>query len=215
MLRDQIGRHVHPVHRLDKGTSGVLLFALERDIAAALSRRFADQQVVKRYLAVVRGHPEPAGHIDHPLSRRRDDAEGSHHGLAEAPRSAVTDFNRLATVELPWQIDRYPSSRYALLALTPHTGRRHQLRRHMKHIAHPIIGDATFGKGAHNRRFQQELGSSRLLLACVEMRFTHPVSEREVTLLAPPSDDFDMLLGRLGWRDALPERWRPPSLQNR
>lgn len=211
LLRDQIGRHVHPVHRLDKGTSGVLMFALDRTMAALLARQFEAQTVHKRYLAVVRGHPPVTGHIDHPLSRRRDQAERSRHALNDAPQAAVTDFTRLATVELPWEIDRYPTSRYGLLALTPRTGRRHQLRRHMKHIAHPIIGDATFGKGAHNRRFQEELGSHRLLLACVEMRFIHPVTKDEVTLLAPPSDDFAGLLERLGWSNTLPEHWRSLS----
>lgn len=208
LLRDQIGRHVHPVHRLDKGTSGVLLFALDRATAARLGEQFETQSVIKHYLAVVRGHPPATGHIDHPLSRRRDDAERVGHLVSEAPQPAVTDYQRLATVELPHAIDRYPTSRYALLALAPHTGRRHQLRRHMKHIAHPIIGDATFGKGVHNRAFQQLFDSHRLLLACVEMQFTHPLSQQPIRLVAPPANDFAALLARFGWTAALPARWQ-------
>ena len=212
LLRDQIGQHVYPVHRLDNGTSVVLLFALDRATAATLSRQFEQQAVLKRYVAVVRGHPEAVGRIDHPLSRRRDEAERRPHALADAPQPALTDFTRLATVELPWAIDRYPSSRYALLELVPRTGRRHQLRRHMKHIAHPIIGDSSFGKGVHNRRFQQSLGSHRLLLACVEMRLEHPFSKAPITLTAPLSDDFALLLERLGWSSALPGDWRSTAV---
>jgi len=208
LLRDQIGQHVHPVHRLDKGTSGILVFALDRSTAALLGSQFESRAVIKHYLAVVRGHPAATGHIDYPLSRRRDDAERSRHAASDAPQPAITDFTRLATIELPWAIDRYPRSRYALLALAPKTGRRHQLRRHMKHIAHPIIGDATFGKGIHNRSFQERLDSHRLLLACVEMTFTHPASGKPVLLTAPPSEDFSALLGRLGWTEALPVSWR-------
>ena len=204
LLRDQIGQHVHPVHRLDRGTSGVLLFALERDVGRQLSQQFEAQRVDKTYLAVVRGHPAPAGRIDHPLTRRYDAYEtrqAASETRAIAAQPAITDFRRLAVAELPQRVDRYPSSRYALVELSPHTGRRHQLRRHLKHIAHPIIGDATYGKGAHNRLFEQLFGCRRLLLACLAMRLTHPSSGRPLTLRAPLADDFARLLAQLGWAD--------------
>lgn len=210
ILRDQIGRRVHPVHRLDKGTSGVLLFALDRETAALASAAFEGQAVDKTYVAVVRGHPPPAGTIDHPLTRRFDDAERRAGDAAEATaQAAVTHFRRLATAELPYRVDRYPSSRYALVELTPETGRRHQLRRHLKHIAHPIIGDATFGKGRHNRLFAELFGCSRLLLACTSMRLVHPRSGQPLRLEAEPADDFAAVLGALGWSTAL--QGRPPS----
>ena len=199
MLRDQIGRHVHPVHRLDRGTSGVLLFALDREIGRALGQQFETQQVDKTYLAVVRGHPAPAGRIDHPLVRRYDAYEARHPASAAAAQPAITDYRRLAVAELAQRVDRYPTSRYALLELSPHSGRRHQLRRHLKHIAHPIIGDATYGKGAHNRLFEQLFGCRRLLLACLEMRLVHPANGQPLVLRAPLASDFCAALRQLGW----------------
>ena len=200
LLRDQLGRHVYPAHRLDRGTSGVLVFALDKDTARALGGQFERQEVIKTYLAVVRGHPPEAGRIDHALSRRRDDAEWVGERSTDEAQPAVTDFRRLATCELPHQVDRYPTSRYALVELTPHTGRRHQLRRHLKHIAHPIIGDATFGKGRHNRLFQQLFGCHRMLLACVRMQLRHPAGGRPLDLCAPPDGEFAAVLAALGWR---------------
>lgn len=202
ILRDQIGQRVYPAHRLDKGTSGVLLFGLSPEVCQQLGRLFEARQMHKRYLAVVRGHPPEAGLIDHALSRTRDDHESPvPAGAEDAPQEAQTRYRRLATAELPWALDRWPTSRYALLELDPITGRRHQLRRHLKHIAHPIIGDATYGKGVHNRMFQTELGCHRLLLACTELAFAHPLSGAPITLRAPLSGDFAALLRRLGWPD--------------
>ena len=202
ILRDQIGQYVHPAHRLDRGTSGVLLFALDRDIGRQLSAQFESQHIDKTYLAVVRGHPDESGSIDHPLTRQFDDYEFRSPNAANEAQSALTHYRRLATVELPYAVDRYPSSRYALLELKPETGRRHQLRRHLKHLAHPIIGDATYGKGRHNRLFQELFGCHRLLLACLEMRLTHPVSGEPLILRAPLAEDFQSLLERLGWATA-------------
>lgn len=199
ILRDQLDRWVHPAHRLDKGTSGVLLLALDREVAAVLGRAFEEGQVAKTYHAVVRGHPPEAGEIDHPLVRRPDDAEWVPAGYDPAPQAAVTRYRRLATAELPVQVDRYPTSRYALLELTPLTGRRHQLRRHLKHIAHPIIGDATYGKGRHNRMFQQRFGCHRMLLACSVMTLHHPVTGEPLTVSTPPAEDFAAVLQSLNW----------------
>ncbi len=222
LLRDQIGQHVHPAHRLDKGTSGVLLFALDREVAALLGELFETRQVRKRYVAIVRGHPALAGIIDHALVRRFDAAErrgkdrSSGDGDGDCDRSAnprthdeaaaqpaVTRFTRLATAELPHSVDRYPTSRYALLEVEPETGRRHQIRRHLKHVSHPIIGDATFGKGRHNRLFQTLFGSARLLLACTRLAFSHPLTGESLRVDAPPSADFVAVMRALGWTDAL------------
>lgn len=244
LLRDQIGRRVFPAHRLDRGTSGVLLFALERDTAARLATLFETRQVGKRYLAIVRGHPPEEGEIDHALTRRLDPIErsrgvGAGHRPGRNPlpedieppdaawaavadeassacepagisaanvertepvvQPALTRYRRLATAELPLQVDRYPSSRYALVELEPETGRRHQLRRHLKHIAHPIVGDATYGKGRHNRLFQQLFGSSRLLLACTTLTLPHPRTGARLGIQAPPAGDFLDVMRALGW----------------
>lgn len=198
-LRDQIGRYVYPAHRLDKGTSGVMLFALDPTTAARLGEQFARHAVRKTYWAVVRGWPPESGRIDHPLKSARD--EYSDVPLSAETQTARTDFHRLATVELPDAVDRYPTSRYALMSLHPLTGRRHQLRRHMKHLSHPIIGDATHGKGRHNRFFQARFGCDRLLLACTEIGFQHPDDGREMVIRAPLDDQFAQVLGRLGWGD--------------
>ncbi len=201
MVRDQTGRRVWAPHRLDKGTSGVLLFAFSQEWAAALGRQFEAGSVGKRYLALVRGHPEPEGVIDHPLTRQRDDYEWQGEAMSEAAQPAVTRYTRLAVTELPIAVERYPTSRYALVDLEPLTGRKHQLRRHLKHIAHPIIGDSTYGKGRHNRMFAEHFGCHRLLLACTELTVVHPVSGTTLKLKAPVTDDFAGLLARLNWAD--------------
>jgi tRNA pseudouridine65 synthase len=133
--------------------------------------------------------------------------------LTRAPRPTLTRYLRLATAELPQRVDRYPTSRYSLLQLEPLTGRRHQLRRHLSHVSHPIVGDSTYGKGRHNRLFTQLFGCRRLLLACVELRFDHPLTGAPVTVTAPLADDLAPVLYGLGWTGGLPEAWRPRSLQ--
>lgn len=203
LLRDQIGQRVWPAHRLDRGTSGVLLFALTPEMAGLLGRQFEKGQVDKRYLAVVRGHPPIQGRIDHALSRQRDDYEFQGEKCSQTAQPALTLYRQLAHIELPVAVDRYPSSRYALLELEPVTGRRHQLRRHLKHIAHPIIGDATYGKGRHNRYFADHLDCRRLLLACTRLIFQHPLSEQSITVDAAPSGEFAALLKHFGWTSAL------------
>ncbi|MDZ4253342.1 MAG: pseudouridine synthase [Sulfuritalea sp.] len=200
LLRDQIGQRVHPLHRLDKGTSGVLLFALDADSARAVGGQFQRDEIAKRYLAIVRGWPPQAGLIDHALSRQFDDyGRKFSPGSAPEPLPAVTEYRRLVTVELPDAVDRYPTARYALVELAPRSGRQHQLRRHLKHIAHPIIGDATWGKGRHNRFFQQRFGCGRLLLACTRLELTHPQDGRLLSIAAPLEDNFAAVLRALGW----------------
>lgn len=202
MLREQLGRVVWPVHRLDRGTSGVLLFALRHDALIAASASFETNQVSKQYLAVVRGWPPEQGRIDHPLTRQYDDYERKS-DTPTPPQEALTHYQRLATVELPIQVDaRYPASRYALLAVQPETGRRHQIRRHLKHIAHPIIGDATHGKGQHNRMFQEQFGCHRLLLLCQSLRLTHPMTGEHFDLHTQMDEDFSRLCNQLGWSAA-------------
>lgn len=195
-LRDQIGRRVYPVHRLDKGTSGALVFALDRATAAALATAFARGSVVKTYLAIVRGWPAALGVIDHAL---QDVEDACAPGPARKSRVARTGFRTLATVELPRRVDRYPTSRYALVELRPDTGRRHQLRRHLAHVSHPIIGDSTYGKGRHNRLFADLFGVRRLLLACVALEFAHPATGRTLAVRTDPGPGFVTLLQRLDW----------------
>jgi tRNA pseudouridine65 synthase len=201
ILRDQIGQKVWPAHRLDRGTSGVLLFGLSPEIASQLGRQFEAGTIDKRYWAVVRGHPPASGSIDHPLSRQRDAYEFRGEQSSCEAQPALTHFRKLAEIELPVEVDRYPTSRYALLEVEPVTGRRHQIRRHLKHIAHPVIGDATHGKGRHNRYFAEHLDCHRLLLACVRLCFDHPADGRRLEIKAPVFGEFAATLARFGWTE--------------
>jgi tRNA pseudouridine65 synthase len=193
LLRDQIGQYVYPVHRLDKPTSGVLLFALSSEIARRLTIGFTNKQVEKRYLAVVRGYTALSGSIDHPLKERHDKMTDRRARKDKPPQPAVTEYHRLATLELPVRIDRYPSSRYSLVEITPLSGRKHQIRRHFKHLSHPVIGDTSYGKSKHNRLFTERFGCTRLLLAATRLIFEHPVLGERVVLKADPGEDFSRL----------------------
>jgi tRNA pseudouridine65 synthase len=194
LVRRMVRQRIWPVHRLDRPTSGIVLFALTREAAGELGRQLRAHTVAKSYLAIVRGVPADQA-IDYPLKERplyRTD-------LARAePLAALTRLKRLAQVELPVAVGRYPTSRYALVELVPVTGRRHQLRRHLKHIFHPIIGDTTYGDGVHNRYFRDHLGGSRLLLAAVALTVTHPQSAALLTITAPLEANFAEILQRLG-----------------
>ena len=183
LLRDQLGQPVWPVHRLDRGTSGVLLFALSAEVAALLGAMFEQGRMAKRYLALVRGWPaQDEGLIDHPLAR---DPELPSAGQPLLP--AQTRWRVLQRLEWPLATDaRFTTTRAALLEAEPLQGRRHQIRRHLKHIAHPILGDATHGKGPLNRAVAGFLGVQRLWLHARELCFTHPVTGNAVLLQAPP-----------------------------
>lgn len=182
-LRDQLGRPVWPVHRLDRGTSGVLLFALSADIASLLGAMFEQGRMDKRYLALVRGWPAgDEGVIDHPLARDPELPSAGQTMLA-----AQTRWRMLQRTEWPITTDaRFATTRVALLEAEPLQGRRHQIRRHLKHIAHPILGDATHGKGPLNRAVAAHLGMNRLWLHAQRLALTHPVTGAHLALEAPP-----------------------------
>jgi tRNA pseudouridine65 synthase len=211
LLRRQLKRRIFTVHRLDKATSGVLVFGLSKDAAGLLSRAFERGEVEKTYLALVRGWIAETGDIDHPLSRRFDEAELHATQRNGAPQEARTLLRRLGTAELPHRVDRYPTSRYSLVELRPLTGRRHQLRRHMSHLSHHIVGDTTYGKGRHNQLFRDLFDSHRLLLASVELDLPHPLAGGRLQLTAPLDQGFLSVLERLGLLMALPDRWRTAS----
>lgn len=189
-LRDQIGQHVWPVHRLDKGTSGVLVFALSAEVARTLGQAFeSGDGLQKTYRTVVRGWPADEGLIDHPLKRMPDDMRTERMEV----QPAQSRFATLRRFELPLPHSQpqqgFASTRCAEVALEPLTGRRHQLRRHMKHIAHPIIGDATHGKGPLNRAVADLIGLQRLWLHAQSLELPHPVSGQRLRLASPlPSE---------------------------
>ncbi|WOG28186.1 tRNA pseudouridine(65) synthase TruC [Endozoicomonas sp. 8E] len=199
IVRNQVGQHVYPLHRLDKPTSGVLVFALSPEVARLAGKQFEEGLVEKTYLAVVRGYAPESGVIDHPLKEELDKMTDRKARQDKLAQEAVTVYERLATVELPLAIERYPTSRYSLVRAWPKTGRKHQIRRHMKHIAHPIIGDAKHGKGVHNRYFAKHFSAGRLLLACTELELTHPFTRERLLLTASLDSVFSDLMTRFGW----------------
>ena len=165
------GEHVYPVHRLDRPTSGLLLFARDPDTASRLGQAMMAGEIRKTYLAMVRGWAPEQGVIDHPLREHAIDRRNT----TEQPlREALTRYQRVATTEIPVEIERYPASRYSLLRLWPETGRKHQLRRHLQHISHPIVGDTNYGRTRHNHHFAQRFPPGGLMLAATALDFGTP-----------------------------------------
>ena len=200
MLRDQINQKIYPVHRLDKPTSGALIFAKSPEIAKGLCDQFASQKVKKKYLAVVRGKICENILIDYPLKEIQDRKVDVRRTLDKQAQSAQTNIRVLQSVELAVPIGRYQTARYSLIEAEPLTGRQHQIRRHLKHISHPIIGDTNYGSGVHNHFFRENLQSRRLLLACTQIEFTHPKLKSQLKIIAPLPPCFSGPLARLGLR---------------
>ena len=197
VLRDQIGQKVYPVHRLDRPVSGLLLFALDEEALSAGMKLFEERAVQKTYLAIVRGWTEAEGRIDSPLAKFEDqDARRK----SSETQDALTSFQTLATSELPYPTDRYATSRYSLVRLHPHTGRRHQLRRHLAHIRHPIIGDTRYGDNTANKHARLHFSIERNLLASTELAFRHPFSAQQLELACPLDEAFQVASRKLGLR---------------
>lgn len=180
-VRDALGSHVYPVHRLDRGTSGALLFARTREAAAALGRAFESGRVEKKYLALVRGTPPDEGVIDYAIPRSED-----------GPRvPAVTRFRVLA---------RSLVDRCSLVLAMPETGRLHQVRRHFAHLRHPLVGDVNHGSGEINRRYRAVYNLHRLALHAVGIALDHPAPDAvtRIDVVAPVPDDLARALAALG-----------------
>ncbi|MFO0593403.1 MAG: pseudouridine synthase [Polyangiaceae bacterium] len=189
LAREMLGGEVSPAHRIDRATSGVLVFARGREAAQALARMFEEGAVDKTYLALVRGDPPDEGVIDHPIPRR----EGG-------PRVPATTHFRVrargrdvAPEDLPPDIRRV-----SLVEAHPRTGRLHQVRRHLKHLSHPLIGDANYGKGALNRMFADAIGLRRLALHALTLRLMHPLTGEAMRFTARVPEDLAGPLARLG-----------------
>ncbi len=179
-VRDSLGQHVYPPHRLDRATSGILLFALSGEIAGLLQKQFQQGKIVKKYLAVTRGVPKPTeGLLDHPIPR-------SKHGERVEAQSKY----RVLGVTL---------GRFPLVEVSPLTGRYHQVRRHMKHLSCPLLGDVRYGKGAINRQFKEEHGLARLALHAYQLSFAHPVTGEAVDLVCGMPRDLENPLRSMGF----------------
>ncbi|MBA6416218.1 tRNA pseudouridine(65) synthase TruC [Colwellia sp. 6M3] len=187
LIRDQIGQYVYPLHRLDRPTSGVLLFALTKDVARLMGQAFTDRKIQKTYYALTRGHLLGEGLIDYPLKEKLDDLGDKNVSRDKEPQSATTFYqsDAIATLEVP--LGKYSSVRYSLIKCLPQTGRRHQIRRHLAHLRHPIIGDINYGDNKQNPFFGEYFGFKRLMLIAKKVEFTHPITEQTIVIEA----DFD------------------------
>lgn len=199
IVRNQLNQWVYPFHRLDKATSGVLLFALDPETGKRMTELFTTGAVTKHYIAIVRGITKEEDHIDYALKEQWDKRGDLRADKDKPAQQASTDYKRLATTELPYPVGRYATARYSLLRVSPLTGRMHQIRRHMKHIFHPVIGDTTYGDGKQNEFFRTHFNCHRLLLHAHSIAFKHPHADMLLQIQAPLDPAFNALLEALDW----------------
>jgi len=188
LLRDQVGQKVYPVHRIDRKTSGVLLFAFDKAVEIEMQKQFMDNRVGKRYLTVLRGHTPDDGEIDYPIRKENGTLQ-----------EALTAYHTLKRAELDVPFGKHSTSRYSLVEATPKTGRMHQLRKHFAHIFHPIIGDRTHGCNKQNKLFKEKWEMTTMLLHASELTFNHPVNGEIVTIEASLQPEFLRVMDLMGW----------------
>lgn len=182
-----IGGKIRPgiVHRLDKDTTGVLVVAKNDTSHLSLAQQIKDRTVTRRYLALVHGEVrEESGTMDTPFGRHPVER----HRMAVLPhggRRAVTHFTLLERL-----------SRYSLLDVRLETGRTHQIRVHMAHMGHPIVGDPVYGRRRAREKGELELEGQALHARL--LGFLHPRSGAYMEFAAPPPDDFRRALEKLG-----------------
>jgi len=187
MVRDQTGKRVYPIHRLDRKTSGVLLFAFDTETAKLIQQQFYEQSVVKKYLAITRGYFPDTIEVDYALTNDRGKTQ-----------DAITFFKKVKTTEINVPLGKHPSSRYSLVEAYPKTGRMHQIRKHCNHLRHPIIGDRPHGCNKQNRLFKERWEMMTMLLHAVSFQFRHPISKEVLTLQAPLNSEFKRMQSVLG-----------------
>jgi len=183
LLRDQIGQHVNPVHRLDRKTSGLLLFAFTKEVEIAMQKQFQESLVEKKYLAILRGYAPDQLDIDYPLKKENGTLQ-----------EAFTSFVTLQRAEIEVPFGKHSTSRYSLVEATPTTGRMHQLRKHFAHIFHPIIGDRKHGCNKQNGFFATQFEMTTMLLHASELSFNHPVTAQRIQLKASLHEEFNRMM---------------------
>ena len=188
LLRDQIGLKVNPAHRLDRKTGGVLLFALDKQTEIAMQRQFSDNKVHKKYLAIVRGHTPDSEAIDYPLRKENGTLQ-----------EAFTHYTTLKRAEIDVAFGAHATSRYSLIEAAPTTGRMHQIRKHLSHVFHPIIGDRTHGCNKQNKLFTETWQMNTMLLHASSLAFDHPVTHAHIIIEAPLQQEFQRVMGLMGW----------------
>ncbi|WP_105200567.1 tRNA pseudouridine(65) synthase TruC [Pseudoalteromonas sp. T1lg10] len=199
MLRDQIGQHVYPLHRLDRPTSGVLLFALSSEAARDAQTLFSDKLICKRYLALVRGFAPEDRFIDRPLKEKLDKIADKFADTNKGPQEAQTQVHCLHQASLPVSLGKFPSVRYSLVECWPKTGRKHQIRRHLNGINHPIINDVNHGDNTQNHFFIDHFDCTRLMLFATDLYFVHPYTQTRIHIRAPLGEQALAIFARLGW----------------
>ncbi len=185
-VRDQSGRKVYPVHRLDRPTSGVVLFAFSKEVVAEFFKIFRERAAKKTYLALVRGWLDDSGVIDSPLRT----AGGKE-------QDALTLYKTIARTEVDIPVGPYEKARYSLAEIDLKTGRTHQIRRHFAHLRHPLIGDTVYGDGRHNQMFRDKFNSHRLMLAATRLELLHPFNQEKLEIHAPLEAGFRTVLNKL------------------
>ncbi|NQZ23179.1 MAG: tRNA pseudouridine(65) synthase TruC [Colwellia sp.] len=199
LVRDQVGQYVYPLHRLDRPTSGVLLFGLNEEVARLMGQAFMDKKIQKTYFALTRGHLLGSDEIDYPLKEKLDKLGDKNVSLDKAPQEAVTQYESLLTASLPIKVGKFDSVRYSLIKLLPATGRRHQIRRHLAHLRHPIIGDINYGDNKQNPFFIEHFGFKRLMLLAQKVEFIHPITKIKVSIEAEFDEQWLQVFDELAW----------------
>jgi tRNA pseudouridine65 synthase len=199
MLREHLKKQIFPVHRLDKPTSGVMIFALNSNAAEKLASQFRQNQVQKKYISLVRGHFKREQLLDYPLKEELDAIADKNSSSNRPAKQAQTFLQPVEQVEIPVMVDRYPTTRYSLVFAFPKTGRKHQIRRHLRHLNHPIIGDVAHGCGEHNKYFENRFQKRRLFLSCLQMTFFHFELNQTITVQSEICEDFKRVIQDLGF----------------
>lgn len=188
LLRDQLGTFVYPSHRIDRKTGGVLLFALNKAYDTLLQKQFADGLVNKKYLAIVRGYTDDEGIIDYSLKNEKGKIQ-----------EAETHYKTIDRVEVDIPFGQHETSRYSLVEVYPKTGRLHQIRKHLAHILHPIIGDRPHGCNKQNKLFKEKFNMTTMMLHAAELSFYHPETKELVSISAKLHDEFKRMVLELGF----------------
>jgi tRNA pseudouridine65 synthase len=201
LVRDMVGQYVYPLHRLDRPTSGILLFALTEEIARIMGQAFTDKTIKKTYFALTRGHLLNEGVVDYPLKEKLDKLGDKNVNQNKDAQSAVTQYQSVAIASLPISLGRYDNVRYSLIKLLPETGRRHQIRRHLAHLRHPIIGDINYGDNKQNPFFIEQFGFKRLMLIAKSLSFKHPINHSLITINCQFDNQWLSVFERLSWSE--------------
>lgn len=188
LLRDQIGLKVNPAHRIDRKTGGVLLFALDKTTEIAMQQQFMENQVQKTYMAIVRGYTPDAEEINYPLRKENGTLQ-----------DALTNYTTLQRAEIDVPFGSHATLRYSLIQVKPETGRMHQIRKHLSHVFHPIIGDRTHGCNKQNKLFKERWEMTTMLLHAASLSFIHPVTKKQINIEAPLQLEFKRVIHLMGW----------------